>query len=192
MKLKFASVLTLSLLTIPAISARAATPLGTATAVTSAGKPIAATGTLDDAQIAKIVLTINEGEIDAGKMAKKDAKSKAVKDFAAMMVSEHEKNIKETNAWVKKAGISPADSPISEKLMADAKTSNADLKKTPKAGIDKTYVSQQVMMHEKALNSFDKDLIPSATNPDLKAHLTKTRAAVAEHLEHAKGLQGKM
>jgi putative membrane protein len=151
----------------------------------------AAAGTIDDAQIAKIVLTINKGEIEAGKLAMKEGKSKEVKDFAKAMVKEHEKNTKETTALAKKADLSPADSPESEALEKEAKESNADLKKA-KADLDKTYVSQQVMMHEKALNKLDKDLIPGATNAALKAHLEKTRAAVAEHLEHAKSLQAKM
>lgn len=151
----------------------------------------AAAGTIDDAQIAKIVLTINEGEIEAGKLAMKEAKNKDVKDFASSMVKQHEKNMKDTTAWAKKADVSPADSADSEALKKEANEANADLKKA-KANLDKTYVSQQVMMHEKALNKLDKDLIPGATNAALKSHLQNTRAAVAEHLEHAKSLQAKM
>jgi len=151
----------------------------------------AAGGTIDDAQIAKVVLTINKGEVDASKLAIKESKNKEVKEFAKAMVKEHEANTKATTAWAKKADVSPADSPDSLALEKEAKEANADLKKD-KATLDKTYVSQQVMMHEKALNKLDKDLIPGATNAELKSHLEKTRAAVAEHLEHAKGLQAKM
>jgi putative membrane protein len=156
-----------------------------------AAPAFAAAGTIDDAQIAKIVQTINKGEIEASKLAMKESKSKEVKDFAKAMVKEHEMNTKETDALAKKADVSPADSPDSAALEKQAKEANEDLKKA-KGNFDKTYVSQQVMMHEKALTKLDKDLIPGATNPALKAHLEKTRASVAEHLEHAKTLQAKM
>lgn len=66
------------------------------------------------------------------------------------------------------------------------------MKKSDKASVDKAYVDQQVMLHQKALNTFDTILIPQAENPALKAHMQKTREAVAGHLAHAKTLQTKI
>ena len=63
------------------------------------------------------------------------------------------------------------------------------MKKADKNALAKAYVDQQVMMHEKALDTLDKVLIPQAQNAALKAHLAKTRDAVAGHLTHAKDLQ---
>lgn len=47
-------------------------------------------------------------------------------------------------------------------------------------------------MHEAALKTLKDTLVPSAQNPAFKAHLEKTQAAVAEHLEHAKMLDAKL
>jgi putative membrane protein len=43
----------------------------------------------NDAQIAAIVVTANQVDIDAGKLARTKAKSKEVKEFADLMVTEH-------------------------------------------------------------------------------------------------------
>jgi len=147
---------------------------------------------LKDTQIAKVALTINEGEIDAAEYAKGKAKNEEVKSFAKMMIDEHERNLKDTKNLAKQEKFTPEKSDLSKSLETDAKASNKDLKKTDKAKLDKAYVDQQVMMHQKALDTFDTVLIPQAENVALKAHLQKTREVVAGHLAHAKTLQTKL
>lgn len=147
---------------------------------------------LKDTQIAKVALTINDGEIDAAKYAKGKVKNEEVKSFANMMIDEHEQNIKDTKNLAKQEKFTPEKSDLSKSLESDVKASNKDLKKSDKASVDKAYVDQQVMLHQKALDTFDTVLIPQAENPALKAHMEKTRAAVAGHLAHAKTLQTKI
>ena len=48
-----------------------------------------AQGAPNDAQIAHIVVTANQIDIDAGKLAKSRSKSKEVKDFAQQMITDH-------------------------------------------------------------------------------------------------------
>lgn len=168
----------------------AANPAATNLMTRSASK--AATSNLPDTQIAKILLTINDGEIDAGKVAKSNAQNQAVKDFAAMMVDQHEKNVRETKDLVKKNKINPEDSDAAKALNNDAKDALKDLKRQKKVEFDRAYLKQQIAMHEKALNELDNTLIPAAQNPEFKAHLQKTRSAVAEHLTHARELQTKL
>lgn len=147
---------------------------------------------LKDTQIAKVVLTINEGEIDAAQIARSKVKNAEVKSFADMMISEHKQNVKDTKNLAKKEKFTPEKSDLSQSLAAEVKDSNKDLKKSGKDSIDKAYIDQQVMLHQKALDTFDTVLIPQAQNANLKSHLEKTRAAVAEHLTHAKELQAKI
>ncbi len=164
---------------------------GTTSGATTRGTPPSASA-IPDTQIAKILLTINEGEIDAGKVAKSNAQSKAVKDFAAMMVDQHEKNVRETKDLAKRNKINPEDNDTAKMLYEDSKNANRDLKRQGKADFDRAYVKQQIMMHEKALSTLDDTLIPSAQNSEIRAHLEKTRAAVSQHLEHARDLQTKL
>lgn len=145
-----------------------------------------------DAEIAKVLLTVNDGEIDAAKIELDKGKNKEAKDFAKTMVNAHKENMKETKALAKKLGLDPKDSPLSKSLKEQAKTANKDLKKADRAAFDKAYVVQQIDMHEKALSLLSDTLIPKADNADLKAHLQKTREAVMAHLEHAKTLQSQL
>jgi putative membrane protein len=145
-----------------------------------------------DGQIVEILTTINEGELDAAKMANKKAAQPEVKEFAKTMMAEHKKNKKDTKDLAKRLKIDIKKSDASKALKADAKNSNKSLKDAEKAGFDKAYIAQQMSMHEKALKTLDENLIPSAKNPDLKAHLERTRASVSTHLSHAQALQSKM
>lgn len=145
-----------------------------------------------DTQIAKIILTVDDGEIDAAKIAKKHAQSQEVKDFANMMADQHEKSIKETKHVAKMNKINPEDSDMSKALKNDAKDAAADLKRQDKSAFDRAYIKQQIMMHEKVLATLKEKLIPDAQNKDLKAHLEKTQAAVIEHLDHAKQIESKL
>ena len=49
----------------------------------------AQTGGPTDPQIAAIVVTANQVDIDAGKLAQTKSKNKEVKDFAKLMVTDH-------------------------------------------------------------------------------------------------------
>jgi putative membrane protein len=49
-----------------------------------------------------------------------------------------------------------------------------------------------VSYHQTVLDALDKTLIPSASNAELKALLTKVRPAFVAHLEHAKHMQAQM
>lgn len=144
---------------------------------------------LTDAQIAKAMITINEGEIDAAKLAEKNAVSSDVKNFALMMETEHKRNEKETKEIAKKNKISMDKSGLSKSLEADAKQTSKDLKKQPDANFDQAYIGSQVQMHTNALDLIQNTLLPAAQSPELKDHLNTTSKAVAIHLDHAKTLQ---
>lgn len=148
----------------------------------------AQTTALSQEQIAKVLVTINEGEIDAAKLAEKKAQKSDTKEFAKSMIDEHKKNEAETKKLFSRMKIAMADSDLSKSLKEDAKKTNKELKDTDKANFDKAYMDSQVAMHEKALNTLNQTLIPNAKNPDLIDHLKKTQAAVEEHLQHARAM----
>jgi putative membrane protein len=143
--------------------------------------------TLSDPEIAKVLITINKGEIEAAKMAKKKAKNSEVKDFAKMMIKQHNENEAETKSIAKRNKMDLLESNMSKSLKEEAMAANKDLKKSD--NFDKAYIDEQVNMHQKALTALNDTLIPQATNPDLKKHLLATQTAVNTHLEHAKKLQ---
>ena len=150
--------------------------------------PAAAQG-VNDAQIASIVVTANQVDIDAGQLAQKMASSAEVKKFGALMVNDHTSVNKSAVALAKKLNVTPEDNPTSQSLKSGGEKNVAHLRTLSGAAFDRAYVDHEVAYHQQVLDAIDKTLIPGAKNGELKTLLEKTRPAIAAHLEHAKGLQ---
>src|SRR6476620_6272240 len=67
-----------------------------------------------DAQIAAIVVTANQTDIDAGKLAESRGKSAEVKAFGKQMVTDHTGVNKQAVALVTKLGVKPEDNPTAQ------------------------------------------------------------------------------
>lgn len=145
-----------------------------------------------DAQIAAIVVTANQVDIEAGKLAKSKGQSKEVKEFGERMVTDHTGVNKAASELVQKLGVTPESNPTSQALEKGGKDNLANLKKLNGAAFDQAYVDHEVAYHQAVLDAVDKTLIPSAKNAELKALLVKSRPAFVAHLEHAKQLQGSL
>ncbi|XQU71701.1 Membrane protein [Cupriavidus sp. H18C1] len=70
----------------------------------------------NDAQIAAIVVTANQVDIDAGELARTKAKSKEVKEFAELMVTDHSSVNKSAMDLAKKLDLKPEDNPTAQTL----------------------------------------------------------------------------
>ena len=145
-----------------------------------------------DPQIAAIVVTANQVDVDAGKLAEHKTHNKEVKAFAKQMVTDHTAVNKQAGDLVTKLGVKPESSPTSESLKKGGDDNIAALKKLKGKEFDKAYVDHEVDYHQQVLDAIDKTLIPSARNPELKALIEKVRPAIAAHLDHAKHLQMQM
>ena len=143
---------------------------------------------LSDGQIAGITAAAHKGEIDAAKLARKQSKNSKVKAFAAMMQKQHTSALKTETALAKKAGITPADSDLSQKMTDENKELADKLKDLKGKDFDKAYAQAMADGHQKVLDTIDNVLIPAAQNADLKSQLQKERGVVETHLEHAKKL----
>ncbi len=144
---------------------------------------------INDAQIAHIVVTANQVDIDAGKLAASMASNPDVKKFGQQMVTDHTGVNKQAADLAAKVKVTPADNPTSESLKAGGDKNVASLKSLKGAEFDKAYIDHEVAYHQAVLDALDKTLIPSASNADLKALMVKVRPAFVAHLEHAKSIQ---
>jgi putative membrane protein len=145
-----------------------------------------------DPQIAAIVVTANQVDIDAGTLAREKAHSKDVKDFAELMIKDHSGVNKAATDLVHKLNVKPEDSPTAESLKKGGQENAARLKALKGAAFDKAYVDNEVAYHEAVIDALDKTLIPSAKNEELKGLMVKVRPAFVAHLEHAKKLQAEL
>jgi putative membrane protein len=148
--------------------------------------------TPNDAQIAAIVVAANTVDIDAGKLAESKTKNKDVRAFAERMVADHSGVNQQAVALVTKLHVTPEENDTSKSLTQGGAATRDKLKGLSGSAFDKAYVDNEVSYHETVLDALDKTLIPSASNAELKALLTKVRPAFVAHLEHAKHMQAQM
>jgi putative membrane protein len=142
-----------------------------------------------DPQIAHIVVTANQVDIDAGKIAESMGTHSEVKAYGKQMVAAHTGVNEQAVALAKKLNVTPEDNPTSQSLKAGGEKNVANLKTLKGAAFDKAYIDNEVTYHQAVLDAVDKTLIPSAKNADLKALIVKVRPAFVAHLEHAKKIQ---
>lgn len=142
-----------------------------------------------DPQIAAIVVTANQVDIDAGKLARARAHAPSVKDFAQLMVRDHSSVNQAAESLVNRLHVTPQSSPTSESLKKGGEENLAHLRHLSGRAFDDAYIDHEVAYHQSVLDAMDHVLIPSAQNADLKALLVKVRPAFAAHLEHAQQIQ---
>ena len=150
------------------------------------------TQTVSDAQIASIVVTANQVDIDAGKLAASKATNPEIKKFGQQMVADHTGVNKEATALVTKLKVTPEDNSTSQSLKAGGDKNIAHLENLNGAEFDKAYIDNEVTYHQAVIDAIDKTLVPSAQNAELKALLVKVRPAFVAHLEHAKMIQSSL
>ncbi|AXF25446.1 hypothetical protein CUJ89_33795 [Burkholderia pyrrocinia] len=142
-----------------------------------------------DPQIAAIVVTANQVDIDAGKLAESKTHSKDVKAFAQRMITDHTGVNQAATDLVHKLGVTPEANATSQSLQQGGDANLANLKTLSGKGFDQAYIDHEVTYHESVIDALDKTLIPNAKNAELKALLVKVRPAFVAHLDHAKRLQ---
>ena len=142
----------------------------------------------NDAQIAHIAYTAGEIDVKAGELALQKSKSKAVRDFATSMVKDHRAVNEKALALVKKLKVTPQDNDTSKALSKQAADKLAELAKLKGAEFDKAYVANEVAFHKTVNNALETQLIPSASNPELKSLLQTGLKIFQGHEQHAEHL----
>jgi putative membrane protein len=138
-----------------------------------------------DPQIAHIAYTAGQLDIEAAKQALSKSKNKEVRDFADNMVKDHTAVNKQALALVKKLKVTPQDNPTSQALTKQAAAKRAELAKLSGAAFDKAYVDNEVAFHKTVNNALETQLIPSASNPELKSLLETGLKVFQGHEQHA-------
>ena len=145
-----------------------------------------------DPQIAAIVVTANQVDIDAGKLATAKAHAKEVKAFAEQMITDHTGVNKQATELVTKLKVKPEENETSKSIKQGGDDNLAQLKKLKGAEFDRAYIDHEVTYHQTVIDALDQTLVPNAKNEELKALLIKVRPAFVAHLEHAKSIQAKL
>jgi putative membrane protein len=146
----------------------------------------------NDAQIAHIVVTANQVDIDAGKIAADRGTHADVKAFGTMMATDHQGVNALATELAAKLKVTPQDNATSQSLKSGGQKNVAHLKTLKGAAFDKAYIDNEVAYHQAVLDAVDKMLIPGAQNDELKALIVKVRPAFVAHLEKARSIQSSL
>jgi len=147
---------------------------------------------LTDPQIAHIAYTAGQLDIDAAKQALAKSKNKDVRAFAEDMQRDHTAVNNQALALVKKLKVTPEDNATSQALTKQAAAKRAELAKLNGAAFDKAYVDNEVAYHKTVNGALETQLIPSASNGELKSLLQTGRKIVQGHQQHAEMVDGKL
>jgi putative membrane protein len=150
-----------------------------------AGAAHAQDTTINDAQIAHIAYTAGVIDVEAGELALKTSKNKAVREFAETMVRDHKAVNDKALALVKKLNVTPQDNDTSKALVKQAAAKKAELSKLSGAAFDKAYAANEVAFHKTVNGALEKTLIPSAHNAELKSLLETGLKIFLGHEQHA-------
>lgn len=138
-----------------------------------------------DPQIAHIAYTAGVIDIEAAKLALSKSQNKDVREFAEGMVRDHEAVNVQALDLVKKLNVTPEDNHTSQALAEAAATKRDELAKLEGSAFDKAYVENEVAYHAQVNDALEKQLIPSAENPELKSLLETGLKLFQGHRQHA-------
>lgn len=145
-----------------------------------------------DPQIAHIAYTAGVLDINAAKQAIAKTGNKDVKAFAEDMVRDHEAVNKQALDLVKKLKVTPEDNDTSKALSKQAADKLAELAKLKGADYDKAYVTNEVAYHKAVNGALETQLIPSASNAELKSLLQTGLKIFQGHQQHAEQVAAKL
>lgn len=130
-----------------------------------------------DAKFAVAAANGGMAEVELGTLAQQKAVNTKVKDFGAMMVSDHSKANDEMKALAKSKGLTlPTAIDDKEQKVKD------DLSAKSGADFDKAYVSNMIDDHKEDIKEFE-DASKNCKDPDLKAFAVKTLPVLKMHLD---------
>lgn len=142
-----------------------------------------------DADVAGILNTVNMGEIEAGELAATKANDAAVREFAQRMVTDHTQANEQLTAVRNADNITINNPPLATQLQSGASQTLATLNALEGVAFDRTYMDNQIAMHEWTLQTIDTVLLPSTRDRDLDNLIMNVRPVIAQHLEQARQIR---
>jgi putative membrane protein len=147
---------------------------------------------LTDPQIAHIAYTAGQIDIEAAKQALTKSKNQEVRAFADDMVRDHTAVNKQALALVDKLKVKPEDNATSQALTKQAEAKRTELAKLEGSAFDKAYVDNEVAYHRTVDSALETQLIPSASNGELKSLLQTGLKIFQGHEQHAQMIDAKL
>jgi len=128
------------------------------------------------------------GEVDLARTAKDRTANKDVKDYAEMLMKDHNKALTDISNMLKEQKAMPS-SPVPKS--GDAQAQMSKLQKLSGAEFDREFMSMMVQNHQKTLSDLNQSLT-AVQNNDLKGYIKDLIPTVQKHLDRALEIQKKL
>lgn len=150
------------------------------------------TAPLTDANIAAIVVGANNIDISAADIALQRSKNAEIRKFALRMKTDHKAVLDSAVKLVTRLGVTPENNDLVATLSKQSQDHELKLRTLSGRAFDKSYIDHEVAYHKAVISVIEKQLIPSATNKELKDTLISVVPAFQAHLKHSEMIQSKI
>lgn len=163
-------------------SAGGASAVGESASTSSgAGGAMTATAMLSQVHVA------NAAEIRLAKKAESSGRSPAVKRIARKLETDHTQNQQELDALAKQVNVTITDA-AGGAAPGDTVPPPELAGKTGTA-FDRAYLEHEIQDHQSNIDKIQSQMIPAASNPQVKSYLQKTVTAMEGHLKALQQVQ---
>jgi putative membrane protein len=185
-------------------AAAATAPAAGATNPVAGTTALAITG--GDPEIVQVLATVDNGEVEDGRMGKRMAHNSKVKAYARELVTDHSKALQQDHQLAKAmnvplkigdsstsrrtdtAAASGSVSNVATQLKTMHQQTAERLRSLQGAAFDTAFVNAEAMGHQQVL-ALLQNAESQAQNPAVKEHLTATVKGLQGHLDRAQKLQ---
>lgn len=163
-----------------------------------------------DPEVLQFLATVDVGEIEAGRLAQKQARNAEVKSFARTLVTEHQRSLRQDRNIAQAANITldsallagtsgtgsagaagttpGSTSAVASQVSTMHQQAMQHLQSLQAADFDSAFMNAQVMMHQQVLDVL-RGAQAQAQDSTVQQHLTKVTESVQKHLDRARELQ---
>jgi putative membrane protein len=142
---------------------------------------------LNDPTIVAIFDAANTWDIETGKLASERGRTKAVREFGAMIARDHKVVRQQGRDLAAKLGVTPTP-PVDFQMAKDHSEAIAKLRTLRGAAFDRAFLAHEAAYHKAVLDAVTSTLLPALQNNEVKDLVNKVAPAFQAHMLRAKSL----
>lgn len=143
---------------------------------------------LSEGQALGFFAAVNDGEIEAARLALERSKNEDVRAYAQRMIDEHDGVRQKLDGF----GVRSAVSDERRRVIDRSKATAARLKRLQGVQFDRAYMAAEVEDHRMALEKIDQKILPNAKSGDFGSFARDQRPVIESHLDEARRIQDRI
>lgn len=143
--------------------------------------------TMSDANIVSVLDSIDQGEIDAARLARAKSSTPEVQAFAGRVLNEHRELALANERLAVQLSLQPEPPALATDLNQDHERAMQELRAMSGSAFDQAYVRYEIQQHVRAFN-FLEAAAESETDSTLKQELVRTGPDLLSHISAARAL----